>query len=878
MKSYDIIRTKWQATFDSSSVSLQTFKDRGMFGVSCIDGLRSVCWKVYLDCLPSLDTSSWSLALQQQRQYYEDLKRKFVFDPNAEETAQKAQDLAVNNPLSLDQESPWIQYFKDGELRKIIKQDVERTFPDYEYFHSTTAQKRLIDMLFIYCKLHEDVSYRQGMHELLAPILQIVDDECLDISSTPTDDEDLPLNLIKDVLDPEYVEHDTFSLFTNLMKSAKQWYEFNDELSNQRTLQALKTMGKNLDESNLLGNQAAPLTPNQTPIMVKCNRIHHELLKTYDPQLYAYLESLQIEPQLYGIRWLRLLFGREFPLEELPRLWDGIFADSSDLGLVDYICVAMLLYIREDLLAADYAMCLHRIMKFPSVPDPTLFIKQALHLRDHPTFDGGSNIIFQYAKNSGRQAPILFNYPNEGSNRSVKQRPRRTQSDTSGILTVPKPQVGNAQPPRKRDEAIAQLNKAMHDIKKSVNPLQSYLKRTLSYSQKEQQDSTSDGPDFKSIYEHAIPQSSPNIEPSTSNKSESHDPPKPLDSPTSFEIGSLLDKCVNLLENGIFGKSLAQSESSASQNPGDQTPPSKSPDVMKNEMDIVTALVGLKHVRDVLNRVTTDLNPDILNQQSPQEADDHWELVEHQSDSEIPQSPRDIPALGVIVETSPELDPNEVDEDAQPSPTKAEIPSDNALPEPALINSNPNDWNIPNTAAPELNIHDDPWKSEIEYHVPSSSTTIEDTKEHDENLTQVVSQTDFQIESTSTTPIEAPSPSVLPKKTAPKVDVLSSLESILAEDTPNRFSTNPNYNWIFHGKEESSIGDGRASMSFTRSGSVENLDRMSQSLDLEKERRHRNIPTRTKKLVGKSVANDSDDPLKSRDVNRRNLRILDDYA
>lgn len=35
-------------------------------------------------------------------------------------------------------------------------------------------QEHLTDILFIYCKLNQDVSYRQGMHELLAPLYWVV--------------------------------------------------------------------------------------------------------------------------------------------------------------------------------------------------------------------------------------------------------------------------------------------------------------------------------------------------------------------------------------------------------------------------------------------------------------------------------------------------------------------------------------------------------------------------------------------------------------------------------------------------------------------------------------------------------------------------------
>lgn len=46
-------------------------------------------------------------------------------------------------------------------------------------------------------------------------------------------------------------------------------------------------------------------------------------------------------------RWIRLLFGREFPLQDLLVVWDALFADGLSLSLVDYIFIAMLLYIRD---------------------------------------------------------------------------------------------------------------------------------------------------------------------------------------------------------------------------------------------------------------------------------------------------------------------------------------------------------------------------------------------------------------------------------------------------------------------------------------------------------------------------------------------------
>jgi TBC1 domain family protein 5 len=53
------------------------------------------------------------------------------------------------------------------------------SFPDVDFFRQADVQQCLTDILFIYCKLNRDVSYRQGMHELLAPFYWIISNESI---------------------------------------------------------------------------------------------------------------------------------------------------------------------------------------------------------------------------------------------------------------------------------------------------------------------------------------------------------------------------------------------------------------------------------------------------------------------------------------------------------------------------------------------------------------------------------------------------------------------------------------------------------------------------------------------------------------------------
>lgn len=62
---------------------------------------RSLNWRLWLGILPE-DPKKWSNMLQKQRDGYQDLKIKFMFDPSSIDG-----DLNINNPLSLEEEA-WI--------------------------------------------------------------------------------------------------------------------------------------------------------------------------------------------------------------------------------------------------------------------------------------------------------------------------------------------------------------------------------------------------------------------------------------------------------------------------------------------------------------------------------------------------------------------------------------------------------------------------------------------------------------------------------------------------------------------------------------------------------------------------------------------------
>ena len=80
-----------------------------------------------------------------------------------------------------------------------------------------------------------------------------------------------------------------------------------------------------------------PPTDQQPAIVHYCIRIQEHLLRGLDPTLSTHLEECFIQAQLYGMRWSRLLLGREFELKEesLLKIWDYMFGCCFEKTLRD---------------------------------------------------------------------------------------------------------------------------------------------------------------------------------------------------------------------------------------------------------------------------------------------------------------------------------------------------------------------------------------------------------------------------------------------------------------------------------------------------------------------------------------------------------------
>ena len=77
----------------------------------------------------------------------------------------------------------------------------------------------------------------------------------------------------------------------------------------------------------------------------------------------------EVIPELHLTRWLRCLLSREFNIENCLIVWDFIFAgafgDVQDkMQNLDFLCTAMIMSKRVDLMESDFSMCLGILMSF----------------------------------------------------------------------------------------------------------------------------------------------------------------------------------------------------------------------------------------------------------------------------------------------------------------------------------------------------------------------------------------------------------------------------------------------------------------------------------------------------------------------------------
>ncbi|KAJ8300951.1 hypothetical protein KUTeg_022470 [Tegillarca granosa] len=129
----------------------------------------------------------------------------------------------------------------------------------------------------------------------------------------------------------EYAEADSFFCFTNLMGEIRDIF--------------IKT----LDLDSHCGSLMAKLM---------------SMLKEKDEALWHRIEELGLKPQYFAFRWITLLLSQEFPLPDVLRIWDSLFAYEDRFHFLICICCAMLMLLRMEIIQGDFPTSMKLLQNF----------------------------------------------------------------------------------------------------------------------------------------------------------------------------------------------------------------------------------------------------------------------------------------------------------------------------------------------------------------------------------------------------------------------------------------------------------------------------------------------------------------------------------
>lgn len=396
----------------------------------CFDYLRGVRWRIELGILPSSLTSSITdirRATADLRRNYASIRRQLLIDPNVSKDGNTYPGLVMDNPLSQNPDSMWGRFFRNAELERMVDQDLSRLYPEQgSYFQTPGCQAMLRRVLLLWCLGHPEYGYRQGMHELLAPLLYVLHADVEHLSEVR--------NLYEDHFTDNF---DGFAFHENDLTYKFDFKKFSESIGEEDRsgktpvkicslceldpkIQSIVLLNDAYGAEGELGvllsvkfmehdaycmfdalmNGAGgtvamaeffSLSPYGTshtglPTVIEASAALYHLLSMVDSSLHSHLVELGVEPQYFALRWFRVLFGREFALEDLLIIWDEIFAfkntklenfteshadfgcivlNSSRGAFISAFAVSMILYLRSSLLATENATaCLQRLLNF----------------------------------------------------------------------------------------------------------------------------------------------------------------------------------------------------------------------------------------------------------------------------------------------------------------------------------------------------------------------------------------------------------------------------------------------------------------------------------------------------------------------------------
>ena len=305
--------TKSTSEIASLALGIIKSKDKKKLFEICESGLpddlpilRAYIWKIILGYLP-LDISEWDSTLAKKREEYK-IYKKFIKEKLKKELEKKeytSKDILeqiikdvyrTNTQFSFFfQPTDKNKNFNKEEILNIYNKrknwdfsNIEEVYK-YDNFENETHTDVLKRILFTYSSILQDVSYHQGMNEILAPIYYTFSYDKLYLEENEED-----------------IEADSFWSFYFLLNGIKNNFE-----------------------------------ENQEGLFYK-SEILSECLKIVDEDVYNKLLEKNIKCEFFCLRWFVVLFGQDFDMGDVIRIWDFVFSNENKNYLLFYVCLAVI--------------------------------------------------------------------------------------------------------------------------------------------------------------------------------------------------------------------------------------------------------------------------------------------------------------------------------------------------------------------------------------------------------------------------------------------------------------------------------------------------------------------------------------------------------
>ncbi|ELP90515.1 hypothetical protein EIN_018740 [Entamoeba invadens IP1] len=275
---------------------------------------RALAWLVFMKILPKQISTRWGVLLNKKVSEYKRLR-----EVHWESITEKERHIIRGDPL-IEKESE--VYKKQENVKYLIELDINRLYMDTPFFDESVKQT-IERICYIFAMEHETLSYQQGQNELVGTLYFVFYKSFTMLQSeVGTLQKDIQ-EIMKVFCIHENIEVFVYALFDKLGEMMSDVYQL----------------------------RTSDIKDEVLPIQLKCERII-ETISFYDKQLADVLQETELL-NVISYRFYKVLFLRDLDYDQVPPLWDAIFAYGNHLELANGIFIAILHKTRDNLLPTD---------------------------------------------------------------------------------------------------------------------------------------------------------------------------------------------------------------------------------------------------------------------------------------------------------------------------------------------------------------------------------------------------------------------------------------------------------------------------------------------------------------------------------------------